>query len=249
MGLTEEILDDGIENYEKSENFTKKEKLALLYSELMASNPEKIDCNFHKKLGEFFSEEEIVELGVFIGFNIGYHTFFGTLDFYPMFSPDGKLVDLGSGGGVPSLILIDWFKDWDVVLIERKEKRAEFLSWATKQLNVEKRTQIICDEVENVARNPVFEGKIDIVTARSFAPPPITAECACRFLKIRGYLVVSEPPDNIDRWDNELLEETGLIPLKSNENKYGTFQSLELKQKPSDRLPRRPGITRKRPLW
>ena len=50
-------------------------------------------CNFHKKLGEFFSEEEIVELGAFIGFNIGYHTFFGTLDFYPMFSPDGKLVD------------------------------------------------------------------------------------------------------------------------------------------------------------
>ena len=93
MGLTEEILDDGIENYEKSENFTKKEKLALLYSELMASNPEKIDCNFYKKLGEFFSEEEIVELGAFIGFNIGYHTFFGTLDFYPMFSPDGKLVD------------------------------------------------------------------------------------------------------------------------------------------------------------
>jgi len=163
--------------------------------------------------------------------------------------PEGKLVDLGSGGGVPSLILIDWFKDWEVVLIERKEKRAEFLSWATKQLNVEKRTQIICDEVENVARNPVFEGKIDIVTARSFAPPPITAECACRFLKIRGYLVVSEPPGNIDRWDNEFLEETGLIPLKSNENKYGTFQSLELKQKPSDRLPRRPGITRKRPLW
>ena len=144
---------------------------------------------------------------------------------------------------------VGMFKDWEVVLIERKEKRAEFLSWATKQLNVEKRTQIICDEVENVARNPVFEGKIDIVTARSFAPPPITAECACRFLKIRGYLVVSEPPGNIDRWDNEFLEETGLIPLKSNENKYGTFQSLELKQKPSDRLPRRPGITRKRPLW
>jgi len=163
--------------------------------------------------------------------------------------PEGKLVDLGSGGGVPSLILIDWFKNWDVVLIERKEKRAEFLSWAIKQLNFTKRTQIICDEVENVARNPVFEGKIDVVTARSFAPPPITAECACRFLKIRGYLVVSEPPGKSDRWDNELLEETGLVPLKTNENKYGTFQTLQLQRKPSDRFPRRPGITRKRPLW
>jgi len=25
-------------------------------------------------------------------FNLGYHTFFGTLKFYPMFSPDGRLV-------------------------------------------------------------------------------------------------------------------------------------------------------------
>ena len=24
---------------------------------------------------------------------MGYHTFFGTLDFYPMFTPDGRLVD------------------------------------------------------------------------------------------------------------------------------------------------------------
>jgi hypothetical protein len=33
-----------------------------------------------------------VELGAFIGFNLGYHTFFGTLKFYPMFSPDGRLI-------------------------------------------------------------------------------------------------------------------------------------------------------------
>mgnify|MGYP003314946573 CR=1 FL=1 len=27
-----------------------------------------------------------------IGFNVGYHRFFGTLGFYPMFTPDGRLV-------------------------------------------------------------------------------------------------------------------------------------------------------------
>ena len=85
MGLTEEILDDGIENYEKSENFTKKEKLALLYSELMASNPEKIDCNFYKKLGEFFSEEEIIEIGYFIGFTMGQQRFNRTLNIHTNF--------------------------------------------------------------------------------------------------------------------------------------------------------------------
>ena len=58
----------------------------------MALNHEKIDAAFHAELRRHYTDEEIVELGAFIGFNIGYHTFFGTLKFYPMFAPDGRLV-------------------------------------------------------------------------------------------------------------------------------------------------------------
>lgn len=65
----------------------------MRYSEGMATTPEKIDEAFYDDLKKHYSTEEIVELGAFIGFNIGYHTFFGTLGFYPMFAPDGRLVD------------------------------------------------------------------------------------------------------------------------------------------------------------
>ena len=58
----------------------------------MALDPDKIGRAFYSELRKHYSEEEIVELGSFIGFNIGFHTFFGTLKFYPMFSPDGRLV-------------------------------------------------------------------------------------------------------------------------------------------------------------
>lgn len=58
----------------------------------MQFEPDKIDAAFYERLREHWSEEEIVELGAFIGFNVGYHTFFRTLDFYPMFTPDGVLV-------------------------------------------------------------------------------------------------------------------------------------------------------------
>jgi hypothetical protein len=58
----------------------------------MATAPERIDAAFYDELRRYYSEEEIVELGAFIGFNVGYHTFFGTLKFYPMFAPDGRLV-------------------------------------------------------------------------------------------------------------------------------------------------------------
>ena len=58
----------------------------------MATEPHAIDATFYADLRRQYSDEEIVELGTFIGFNIGYHTFFGTLKFYPMFAPDGRLV-------------------------------------------------------------------------------------------------------------------------------------------------------------
>jgi len=59
----------------------------------MATEPETIGRDFYDELRQHYSDEEIVELGTFIGFNIGFHTFFGTLKFYPMFAPDGRLVD------------------------------------------------------------------------------------------------------------------------------------------------------------
>jgi len=90
--LTEADIDDGIADYERSPRFTAAERLALRYSELMALNPDQIDAAFYGELRRHYSEEEIVELGAFIGFNVGYHTFFGTLKFYPMFAPDGRLV-------------------------------------------------------------------------------------------------------------------------------------------------------------
>ena len=86
------MLDEGIGNHANSTRFTVAEKIALRYCELMATDYEAVDAAFYDELRQHYSEEEIVELGAFIGFNIGYHTFFGTLKFYPMFSPDGLLI-------------------------------------------------------------------------------------------------------------------------------------------------------------
>jgi len=64
----------------------------LRYSELMATDPDKVNAAFFDELRKHYSDDEIVELGAFIGFNLGYHTFFGSLKFYPLFSPDGRLL-------------------------------------------------------------------------------------------------------------------------------------------------------------
>ena len=91
--MTEDRIDEGIDRWRESPDFTEAEKVALEYSELMQFDPDTIDGEFYDRLREHYTEAEIVELGAFIGFNVGYHTFFRTLDFYPMFTPDGRLVD------------------------------------------------------------------------------------------------------------------------------------------------------------
>ena len=89
--MTEADIDDGIAANTAS-SLSPAERLAIEFSYRMALEPQKIDAAFEEELRRHYSEEEIVELAAFIGFNVGYHTFFGTLKFYPMFAPDGRLV-------------------------------------------------------------------------------------------------------------------------------------------------------------
>ena len=58
----------------------------------MATDPGAVDAAFIDEVRKHYSEDEIVELGIFIGINLGFHTFFGSLKFYPLFSPDGRLL-------------------------------------------------------------------------------------------------------------------------------------------------------------
>ena len=65
----------------------------LRYVDMVSMEPENIDQSTFDELRKYLSDEDIAELTMFLFFNLGFHTFFGSLKFYPMFSPDGRLVD------------------------------------------------------------------------------------------------------------------------------------------------------------
>jgi 16S rRNA (guanine527-N7)-methyltransferase len=160
------------------------------------------------------------------------------------------VVDLGSGGGVPSSVMITELPAARFVLVERGARRAEFLSWMVGALEASERVEVVCAEAEDAARRDGLEASAAVVTARSFAAPSVTAECACRFLSIGASLVVSEPPDGAgDRWDGPALDELGLDLRERTQQSGSTFQRLELTSAPGERYPRRAGVPRKRPLW
>ncbi len=74
------------------------------------------------------------------------------------------------------------------------EKRSAFLNEALAWPAAPSQGNVVVARAEEAARWPEFDGQFDLVTARSFGPPAVTAECAVRFLKPGGVLIVSEPP-------------------------------------------------------
>jgi hypothetical protein len=92
QGLDEKLLDDGIYNHASSDIFTDREKAVMRYVEKISTDPDSFGDEDWEDLRAHLSEEEVAELGLFLAYNLGFHTFFGSLKFYPMFSPDGRLV-------------------------------------------------------------------------------------------------------------------------------------------------------------
>ena len=100
-----------------------------------------------------------------------------------------------------------------------------------------------------------MRGTFDLVTARSFAPPAATAECAAPMLKQGGALVVSEPPDALgaSRWPDVALATLGLIRTSTETvvTPAGpvTLSRMLATTSCPQHYPRRVGIPFKRPLF
>lgn len=112
-----------------------------------------------------------------------------------------SLLDLGSGGGLPALVVAVLRPEIQMTLIERREKRADILRRQVARLNLGSRTQVICADTESHRVTGELAGHFDAVTARSFGSPEQTARAASHYLKLGGVLLVSEPPRSRgDRW-------------------------------------------------
>ena len=99
-----------------------------------------------------------------------------------------------------------------------------------------------------------WRGGFDGVLARSFGRPAVVAECAAPFLKVGGWLVVSEPPahdggtQGDERWPHEGLRQLGLVPSDPARGEFA-FQVLRQAEPCPERFPRRNGVPAKKPLF
>ena len=124
----------------------------------------------------------------------------------------GKFLDLGSGGGVPGLALAEQWPDARGTLLDAQQRRCAFLERAVERLGLHGRVVVVCGRAERLAREAGLRSAFDLVVARSFAAPAVTAECAVGFLRVSGRLVVTDPPGEEaaeERWPVEGMAQLG----------------------------------------
>jgi 16S rRNA (guanine527-N7)-methyltransferase len=166
--------------------------------------------------------------------------------------PPELAVDLGSGGGIPGLVLALHWPESRWALLESNHRRADWLASAALALGVSARAQVVNERAELVGRGSL-RYQADLVTARGFAGPAATAECGAPLLHPGGRLLVADPPAGTGRWSREGLALLGLR-LEASET-IGTpagptsITSILVEELCPERYPRRVGVPAKRPLF
>ena len=126
-----------------------------------------------------------------------------------------SVLDLGSGGGIPGLVLAVRRPDLSFVLLDRRTARTDLVIRLVHRLGVADRVRVVAGDAASVAKQVGYRGQFDTVVSRSFGGPEVTAQRAAPFLQPGGILVASEPPETLSRWDTPGVVRTGLIPIQS----------------------------------
>ena len=162
----------------------------------------------------------------------------------------GTCFDLGTGGGLPGLVLAFTRPSSRWVLFDSRQRSVTFCREAASRLGIGERVVVVQGRAEETGRDPAHRARYQLVTARGFGRPAVTAECAAPLLDVGGRLVVSEPPGAAgERWPAAPLAELGLRVLEVVAGDEAGFVVLEQVDACPTRFPRREGVPGKRPLF
>jgi 16S rRNA (guanine527-N7)-methyltransferase len=163
-----------------------------------------------------------------------------------------KLLDIGCGGGFPSLPISLFYKNIDVVALDSINKKINFIKETKEKLEL-KNIIPICTRVEDLEEKNHF----DIVTSRAMAELRMILEYAIPFVKKNGYFVAYKSIKANEELKNaqnalkilncevvDLIEYS--LPIEI-ENKRILIIIKKIKET-SNIYPRKNGLIKKKPL-
>ena len=169
----------------------------------------------------------------------------------------GKLIDVGSGGGMPGIPLAVAQVGLSVSLLEATEKKAKFLRYARESLKL-MNVDVLNLRAEEAGRQVEFRESYAVAATRALASLPVVVEYCAPFVEVSGWLVAMKGQLEKDelvagekaakRLGAELYRVFPVKLLPVLEQKHREIAVFRKVAPISAGYPRRVGLAKKRPL-
>ncbi len=182
-------------------------------------------------------------------------TVLAAIEHDPSVGTDLRIIDIGSGAGLPGVPLAIVMPQSRVTLLEATGKKVAFLSYLVERLAL-RNVDVLLGRAEERAHERAYRESYDLVVARAVAPLPALAELCLPFAAIGGRFVALKKGDIADEIALAAVAfaRLGGSPARSTRVSPELFSDdrcLVISSKQSStpiRYPRRPGMPAKHPL-
>lgn len=108
--------------------------------------------------------------------------------------PSGsRIVDVGSGGGVPGLPVAIAMPDMPMTLLEATGKKAKFLEQCVSELGLS-HVRVVNDRAEKAGQDKQHRQRYDVAICRALGPMRELLEYTLPLVKVDGYLLAMKGP-------------------------------------------------------
>ncbi len=163
----------------------------------------------------------------------------------------GKLLDVGSGGGVPGIPLAIIMPQFQVDLLDATSKKVEALRSICVQLGL-RNTRVILGRAEELGHNPQMRGGYTVVTARAVARLATLVEYTLPFLEPDGMAILPKGESVIDEVSEaeQAMKTLGgrLTDVFRSPVNGARFVIIEQDRPSPSEYPRRTGIPSREPI-
>jgi 16S rRNA (guanine527-N7)-methyltransferase len=163
-----------------------------------------------------------------------------------------KVVDVGSGGGLPGLVLKIARPDLELTLVEADQDKAAFLAHACAQLGLDG-VRVLARRAEDAGHDPLLRETFDVAVARALAPLPTLVELCLGLVRVGGRLLAQKTENEGTSTSERAIEIMGgaltaVHASPSGSRRAGTVVVIEKIRPTPAAYPRRPGIPNRKPL-
>jgi len=177
---------------------------------------------------------------------------FDSLTLFPFVAGAETLIDVGSGGGFPAIVLAIACPDLQITMVESTGKKCEFLQACIDNFELEN-AKVRQGRAETLAHEPALREAFDIGTARGLAALPTLLEYLMPFVQPAGLVLAMKGRRHVEELEaaEKALHLLGADePVVHTVDTEGDMVILEIPKDRStpDKYPRETGIPKKFPL-